>query len=103
MVSCVVKVLLATMMSVVSGFRLRSVLCSAQASGLLTKCTRTPVLPSLHSGARASAAMRGPRSEPPMPMFTTSVMARPVLPLTSPERTRSAKAQTRCSSACTSC
>ena len=46
--------------------------------------------------------MRGPRSEPPMPRFTTSVMASPVKPCTWPARKASAKSVNRWSSRCTS-
>ena len=57
-------------------------------------------------GRKASYAIAGPRSEPPMPMFTTLRMGRPVWPSHDPERTASANADifasTRCTSATTS-
>ena len=43
----------------------------------------------------ASTAMAGPRSEPPMPMFTTSRNGWPLLPVIAPLRTPSAKASMR--------
>ena len=46
--------------------------------------------------------MTGPRSEPPMPMETTSVIFLPVTPVQEPERTCSAKAYMRSSTSCTS-
>src|SRR5919197_643215 len=49
----------------------------------------------------ASYAITGPRSEPPMPMFTTFRIGRPVYPVPAPERTRSAKAAIRSSPAST--
>ena len=94
MVSCVVKVLLATMKSVRRASRPRSTASMSCPSTLLTKCTRGPLWA---SGSSAATAMRGPRSEPPMPMFTTSVM-----PLRVVSRTSSAKASMASRVACTS-
>ena len=71
-VSCVVNVLLATMNSAVSGFSFRSVSAMCVPSTLETKWTCRSRLP---YGLSASVAMTGPRSEPPMPMLTTSVIA----------------------------
>src|SRR3990167_4024113 len=51
MVSCVVKVLLATIISVVSGSRPRSVLCRAPAAWVLAKRTRPPRGPPAPAGA----------------------------------------------------
>ena len=72
MVSAVVKVLDAMRNRVVSGRSVRSTVSSAWPSTLETKCKR---LPGWAWAASASTAICGPRSEPPMPMFTTSVMA----------------------------
>ncbi len=47
------------------------------------------------SGLSASQTSRGPRSEPPMPMWTTARNARPVAPRIAPLRTPSAKASIR--------
>ncbi len=44
----------------------------------------------------AMYAMAGPRSEPPMPTFTTAAMRSPVAPRHCPPRTASAKAPIRC-------
>mmetsp|Transcript_2407 Transcript_2407/g.8592 ORF Transcript_2407/g.8592 Transcript_2407/m.8592 type:complete len:265 (-) Transcript_2407:14-808(-) len=90
-VSCVVNVLLATMKSVVSGERCFTVVARCVPSILLTKCT----LMLLEYGSRASQTIFGPRSLPPMPMLTTSVMALPVYPFHSPERTDLQKAAIR--------
>src|SRR5665213_986041 len=46
--------------------------------------------------------MAGPRSEPPMPMFTTAEIRCPVWPVHSPDRIRSATASSRSSTSCTS-
>ncbi len=46
--------------------------------------------------------MTGPRSDPPIPMFTMCVTFLPVTPRHSPERTRSANAEIASSTACTS-
>ena len=43
-------------------------------------------------GASARVAIAGPRSEPPMPMLTTSVIGWPSAPRTRPSRTSAAKA-----------
>ena len=74
-VSCVVNVLDATMKSVLSGSRLASVSARCVPSTFETKCARSPAC---QYGLSASLAITGPRSEPPMPMLTTSVMRLPV-------------------------
>mmetsp|Transcript_13495 Transcript_13495/g.39841 ORF Transcript_13495/g.39841 Transcript_13495/m.39841 type:complete len:243 (-) Transcript_13495:104-832(-) len=89
MVSWVVKVLEATMKSVVSACTLRRVSAMCVPSTLLTKWT---VMSRLEKGLSASVTMTGPRSEPPIPMFTTSVIFFPVWPFQSPECTRPTKA-----------
>jgi hypothetical protein len=75
MVSWVVKVFDATRNSVVPGFTFFSVSAMCVPSTLDTKWE---VMPGSLYGRRASVTMTGPRSEPPMPMLTTSVMALPV-------------------------
>ena len=74
-VSCVVKVFDATVNSVVAGCSVRSVSARCAPSTFDTKCVRGP---SCVYGVSACATIAGPRSEPPMPMLTTSVMRRPV-------------------------
>jgi hypothetical protein len=81
MVSAVVKVLEATRNTVLSARKPRSTACSSWPSTLETKCRR---LPGARYASSARTAMAGPRSEPPMPMLTMSVMR-------SSARTRSAK------------
>ena len=49
----------------------------------------------------ASAAIAGPRSEPPMPMFTTFFTGLPVWPVHAPERTRSLKSAILRNTPCT--
>ena len=46
--------------------------------------------------------MAGPRSLPPMPMFTMLRMGRPVWPVHAPDRTCSAKSAMRSRTSCTS-
>ena len=53
-------------------------------------------------GRQRRVAIAGPRSEPPMPMLTTSLNVSPATPRISPERTWSAKPRNRSSVACTS-
>ena len=72
MVSSVVNVFDAMMKSVVSGLSARTVSTGATPSTLDTKCMRGP---SRANGVNASVAIAGPRSDPPMPMLTTSVIA----------------------------
>ena len=91
MVSCVVNDLLCTTKPVVAGLRCCKVCCKLHASTLETKCTRTAALATF---CKAIVAMRGPTSEPPMPMFTTSVMDKSVWPVQAPARIFSAKSQT---------
>ena len=69
-VSAVPKLLDATMNSVRSGFSPRSTAASSWPSMLATKCRRGAS--GSTCGASACSARRGPRSEPPMPMCTTS-------------------------------
>ena len=87
-VSWVVKVFEATMNSVVSGRQRFSTSPSAVPSTLETKCGVGP--PPLN-GVKASTAIAGPRSEPPMPILTTSANFCPVAPRRVPARTASAK------------
>ncbi len=108
-VSSVVKVFEQTITSVRSGSSRASVSASSVPSTLDTKCTRGPeaALPLLSprpSPARCASArhtMRGPRSEPPMPRLTTSVMVLPPWPFHSPLRTRCEKSRMRESTSCT--
>jgi len=74
-VSCVVKVLDATRNSVVAGSSPRSVSAMCVPSTLDTKCARSS---RLEYGLSASHTISGPRSEPPMPIFTKSVIGFPV-------------------------
>src|SRR6478736_102170 len=98
-VSSVPKVLDATTNSVVVGSR--SLVFSAMSVGSMFDTNRTS-RPSCTYGLRASCARTGPRSEPPMPMFTTVATRSPVTPVHSPERTLSANAATFASTSCTS-
>ena len=86
-VSIVVKVFEATITSVVSGSSPESTSCACAPSTFEMKCSRGPSA----KEAQAIAAITGPRSEPPMPILTTSVM-RPPCPVNRPVRTSSAKA-----------
>ena len=52
--------------------------------------------------ARARTAIAGPRSDPPIPMFTTVRIRSPVAPVQAPERTASAISPTRSSTSWTS-
>ncbi|MPN35661.1 hypothetical protein SDC9_183159 [bioreactor metagenome] len=72
MVSAVVNVLEAIRNSVLSGLSLRSTLPSSMPSTFEMKCSR---LPGCAKSSSAFTAMAGPRSEPPMPMLTMSVIA----------------------------
>mmetsp|Transcript_40478 Transcript_40478/g.86360 ORF Transcript_40478/g.86360 Transcript_40478/m.86360 type:complete len:209 (-) Transcript_40478:173-799(-) len=87
-VSCVVNVFEATRKSVVSASTSRSTSAMWVPSTLDTKCT---LRSRLQKGLSDSVTMTGPRSEPPMPRFTMSVIGLPVNPFHSPERTRSTK------------
>ena len=74
-VSCVVKVLDATRKSVVSASSSRRTSEMCVPSTLETKCTfRSRFV----YGLSASVTITGPRSEPPMPRLTTSVIDLPV-------------------------
>ncbi len=88
-VSKVVKVLEATMNRVVSGSSPLVFSTTSVGSMLETKrhsrCSAT-------YGFSASYTITGPRSEPPIPIFTTVAIGFPLTPTHSPERTRSAKA-----------
>ena len=86
MVSWVVKVLEAMRKSVVSGCTRFNVSARSVPSTLATKCARRS---GRAYGVSAVQTMRGPRSDPPMPMFTTSVMRWPVYPCHVPDRTAS--------------
>ena len=81
-VSCVVKVLEATMTSVVFGSRRLSTGAMSWPSTLDTKWKLSP---GWRNSSSASTAICGPRSEPPMPMLSTSVNCVPAC-----ARTRSA-------------
>ena len=84
-VSCVVKVFEAIKKRVVSAFSGRSTSCTWVPSTLETKWTLRSV-PRVY-GLSASVTITGPRSLPPMPKLTTSVIFLPVKPSHSPERT----------------
>jgi hypothetical protein len=90
-VSVVVKVLEATRNSVLFRRQARSTAASSWPSTLETKWKRLPGA----ANSSASTAICGPRSEPPMPMLTTSVMA-------ASARTCSAYASMASSVSCTS-
>ncbi len=96
MVSSVVKVLEQTITRVCSGSSRSRHSASSVPSTLETKCMRGP-LPARCESARHT--MRGPRSEPPMPMLMTSVMRLPVAPVQSPLRTCSENTRMRSSTA----
>ena len=93
-VSWVVKVLLTTTNSVSSGLKRRSTGAMSWPSTLLTKCI---VMPGCAKASSAGTTICGPRSLPPMPMFTTCRM-----PLDAVSRKPSAKASIRSSTPCTS-
>ena len=90
-VSMVVKVLLATKNRVLLALSFAKVAAISCPSTLLTKCMRLPVVA---KASNASTAICGPRSEPPIPMLTMSVMAPSA-------RTLSAKASMASSVPCT--
>ena len=92
MVSWVVNVLDATKKSVRAGSTSCRVSCRSAPSTLATKCIW---IPRWAKGLRASTAMRGPRSLPPMPMLTTCLNFSPDADRTSPLRTASAKSSMR--------
>ena len=71
MVSAVVKVLEATNTKVLFGFNGFKTRLISWASTFDTKCMRLPVVAKSFS---AIVAINGPKSEPPIPIFTTSVM-----------------------------
>jgi len=73
-VSSVVKVLEAIRNNVLSGRRPASTDCSSCPSMLETKWKRWPGSSGGRGMCSAVTAIWGPRSEPPMPMFTTSVI-----------------------------
>ena len=87
-VSCVVKVFDETMNKVRAGSSPRSVSPMSAPSTFETKWLRSC---GGAKGASARAAIAGPRSEPPMPMLTTSVIGWPSAPRTRPSRTSAAK------------
>ena len=84
MVSCVVKVFEAMIKSVVSCFTFFK---TSHKSAPSTLATKWKFISSVTKGFRALMTMRGPRSLPPMPIFTTSVMRLSVHPFQAPERT----------------
>ena len=86
-VSTVVKVFEATTNSVRAGSSPCSVESRCAPSTLETKWTRGPSA----CGASARHTIRGPRSDPPMPMLTTSAIRSPAWPRQRPERTASEK------------
>ena len=88
MVSCVVKVLEAMMNNVVSGWTFSSTSRSCEPSTLETKCMRRRGWPKFFSAVHI---INGPKSEPPMPIFTTSVITWWLYPSHSPLRTAWAK------------
>mmetsp|Transcript_12914 Transcript_12914/g.42943 ORF Transcript_12914/g.42943 Transcript_12914/m.42943 type:complete len:298 (+) Transcript_12914:781-1674(+) len=83
-VSCVVKVLDAIRKSVVSASSAFVTSAMCVPSTFETKCT---LRSRFEYGLSASVTITGPRSLPPMPRLTTSVMGLPVCPFHSPERT----------------
>jgi hypothetical protein len=97
-VSWVVNVLDATMNSVRSGSRSATVSARWVPSTLDTKWAR---IPGFQYGLSASVTITGPRSEPPIPMLTTSVIDLPVWPFHAPLRTRSVKSRIFASTALT--
>ena len=76
-VSIVVKVLLEIIIRVVSGFKLDSASFMSVPSTLETKCV---LIFAEANSLSAVHAILGPKSEPPMPMFITSVIGFPVSP-----------------------
>jgi hypothetical protein len=83
-VSCVVNVFEAMTNSVVSGRRFFNVSTMCVPSMFETKCARGPFP---RYGFSASVTITGPKSEPPMPMLTKSVIGLPVYPTHAPDRT----------------
>ena len=77
----------------------RSVSSRCAPSTFETKCIRGPSRP---YGVRASVTIAGPRSEPPMPRLTTSVMRSPLAPVHVPDRTAVLNARTCARAASTS-
>ena len=97
-VSAVVKVLDAIMKRVASGsHRLR---VSTKSAGS-TFDTKKNAMFGWVNARSASWAMAGPKSDPPMPIFTTDSILFPVNPRQSPLRTRSARTDMRSSTECT--
>ena len=87
-VSSVVKVFEQTTRSVVSGLRSRTTTSRSWGSTFEIKC----VLSLADVCFSARHTMRGPRSEPPMPILMTSVKGFPVAPICLPECTASVTA-----------
>jgi len=85
-VSVVVKVFDVTMNSVVAGSSPASARVRCSGSTFDTKATSTPSRRDTRGPHNASHTSAGPRSEPPMPMFTTSRIGRPVAPSRNPAR-----------------
>src|SRR6056300_809173 len=84
MVSCVVKVLEAMMKRVVSWLTFFK---TSHKSAPSTFATKWKFISSVTKGFNALITMRGPKSLPPIPIFTTSVIRFPVQPFHEPERT----------------
>ena len=98
-VSCVVKVFDATTKSVSAGSRSANFEVKSAGSTLETK---RPEIPAVAKLRRACVAIAGPRSDPPMPIFTTVLIVWPVTPSHSPERKACAKSRIRARTSCTS-
>mmetsp|Transcript_17542 Transcript_17542/g.45005 ORF Transcript_17542/g.45005 Transcript_17542/m.45005 type:complete len:212 (+) Transcript_17542:1398-2033(+) len=101
-VSCVVNVFDAMRNKVVSASRSRRVSAMCVPSTLETKCTLSSTPSARVYGLSASVTMTGPRSLPPMPRLTTSVIFLPVKPFHSPERTEFTKTSRRLRTSLTS-
>ncbi len=97
-VSSVVKVLETMTNSVSAGSRSAVAPAKSLPSTFETKRNR---MSGLVCAASAIVAISGPRCDPPIPMFTTLRIGRPVAPVQSPDRTRRLKAAIRSSTSCT--
>ena len=96
-VSTVVNVLEVTMNSVVAGSRPARAPVRCSGSTLDTKATSMPSRGEAHAPASASHTIAGPRSEPPIPRWTTLRIGRPVAPSLKPPRSCAASARIRAS------
>ena len=99
MVSRVVKVLDDTTTRVVAGSRPERARSASAPSTLAMNRAESPAAVDRRS---ASAAIFGPRNDPPIPMFTIVVSRSPVTPRHAPERTASVKSPIDSSTAATS-